>query len=76
MKNMIYKAAQGFGTIVCYFKGCHYDAPFFHTNALYFCTRCGKEITGRTWDDIEPMTDEDLETLAYFDEHYLYEERT
>lgn len=52
------------GALVCIAKGgCHYDTPEFHSQCLYFCTRCNKELTGRTFDDIEPLSDEDHEWL-------------
>lgn len=68
--NLIYSIKLRIGALVCHFKGCRFDAPFFHSNCLYFCPRCGKEMLGRTWDDIEPMTDEDREVLDYFDNVY------
>jgi DNA-directed RNA polymerase subunit RPC12/RpoP len=43
----------------------------FHLNALYFCTRCGKEIGGRTVADLmvmPRMSADDLE--KYRDEMY------
>lgn len=54
------------GAIVCRFRRCNYDTPVFRLNALYFCTRCGKEICGRTIADLRampPLDDEDLEEL-------------
>ncbi len=68
--NLIHAAKMRIGALVCHFKGCSYQAPFFYSNCLYFCDRCGKEMLNRGWDDIEPMTDEDRETLEYFDAHY------
>lgn len=60
------------GSVVCRFKGCHYDTPFFSTNCLYFCTRCGKEITGRTFADLKPLTDGELDDIHRL--HEIYEE--
>lgn len=60
------------GSVVCRFKGCHYDTPFFTFNALYFCTRCGKEITRRTFADLEPMSGEELDEIHLL--HEIYEE--
>lgn len=62
------------GGVVCRFKGCHYDTPVFSTNALYFCTRCGKEITGRTFADLEPISDDEMEHIHRL--HEIYEEST
>lgn len=53
------------GWTVCRFVGCRYDAPVLRFNTLYFCPRCGKEIAGRTWADLEPLTDEELEELRH-----------
>lgn len=60
------------GSVVCRFKGCHYDTPVFSTNALYHCTRCGKEITGRTFADLQPLSDEELDDIHRM--HEIYEE--
>ena len=60
------------GSVVCRFKGCHYDTPVFSTNTLYFCTRCGKEITGRTFADLQPLSDEELDDIHRLLE--IYEE--
>lgn len=62
------------GGVVCRFKGCHYDTPVFSANALYFCTRCGKELTGRTFADLEPMSDDEMEHIHRL--HEIYEEST
>ena len=51
------------GWTVCRVGGCRYDAPVLRFNALYFCTRCGKEIAGRSFADLEPMSAEDIEEL-------------
>jgi len=60
------------GSVVCRVKGCHYDTPVFSGNTLYFCTRCSKELTGRTFADLQPMSDEDLEHIHRM--HEIYEE--
>lgn len=48
---------------VCLVRGHRYDTPFFMTNCLYFCARCGREMMGRTSADIKPLTDEEREML-------------
>jgi DNA-directed RNA polymerase subunit RPC12/RpoP len=53
------RVAQTLMLPFCWLRGHHYNTPDFHPKALYFCTRCGREILGRTYDDIEPMTDEE-----------------
>lgn len=58
------------GSVVCRFKGCHYDTPVFHPNALHFCTRCGKEVTGRTFADLQPLSDEELDDIHRMLETY------
>ena len=63
---------EAIGSLVCLVKGCHYDTPVFNTNSLHFCTRCGKELTGRTFADLQPMSDEDLEHIHRL--HEIYEE--
>lgn len=67
-----WKARKVLGRVVCTFKGCHYDTPVFSTNALYLCTRCGKEVTGRTFADLQPISDDELEDLHRL--HGTYEE--
>lgn len=61
------------GSIVCHFRGCHFNTYVFRANCLYFCTRCGAEAAGRTFADLEPMSDEDIEEMHRFNE--IYEER-
>lgn len=62
------------GSVVCRFKGCRYDVhfPFYSINALYLCARCGKELAGRTFADLQPMPDDDLEHIHRM--HEIYEE--
>ncbi len=45
-----------FRRFVCKIKGHHYPTLTFTSNALYFCSRCGKEMFDRTFDDLVPMT--------------------
>lgn len=40
---------------VCRIRGHRSDALDFDGYHLYPCTRCGADIAGRTWADIEPM---------------------
>jgi hypothetical protein len=40
---------------ICAIRGCRHNALYFSGNTLSFCTCCGEEIAGRTFDDIEPM---------------------
>lgn len=61
------------GRVVCAFRGCHYDAPVFHSYSLYFCTRCGREIAGRTWKDLRPVTDEELDEIHRENDLYMSE---
>jgi hypothetical protein len=56
-------ARQWLARRVCRVRGCHFNAMAFRSNALYFCTRCGEELTGRTFEDLVPMSDEDLEEM-------------
>lgn len=54
------------GAIVCRFRGCHFNTPHFRANALYFCTRCGKEIGGLTLADLRampPLSNEELDEV-------------
>lgn len=64
---LIYEAithCRLFWKIVCYFKGHDFGSAVYISPAvLTFCRRCGTEIQGRTFDDLEPATDEDLEVM-------------
>jgi hypothetical protein len=71
-QSAVWKARKGLGRVVCTFKGCHYDTPVFCTNALYLCTRCGKEVTGRTFADLQPMSSDELDDIHRL--HEIYEE--
>lgn len=59
-----FKLRDAAGALVCKAKGeCHYDTYVFHSQCLYFCTRCNKEMTNRTFADIEPLSWEEREQL-------------
>lgn len=45
--------------VVCPLVGCDFGDVLFTGNSLVFCRRCGAEILGRTFDDLEPMTAEE-----------------
>lgn len=67
VRDAYYRSACAAGAVVCRIKGrCNYDTWVFHINCLYFCTRCGKEICGRTFDDLRPMSEEDVEMMHRF----------
>lgn len=51
------------GAVACRFRGHRFDAPVIRANCLYFCTRCGQEMTGRTFADLDPLSDKELEDL-------------
>ena len=70
--NATWKSRKRIGSVVCAFKGCHYDTPVFCTNALYLCTRCGKEVRGRTFSDLQPITADELDDIHRL--HEIYEE--
>lgn len=62
-----WKVRDAAGALVCKAKGrWNYNTPEFRGNCLYFCSRCGKEICGRTFDDLPPMSDEDVEMMHRF----------
>lgn len=46
---------------ICLAVGCRFDTPVFQSNRLYFCTRCTREMFGRTFADLqpEPWSEED-----------------
>lgn len=48
----------------CFVVGCNYDTPEFRSWCLYTCTRCGCEMLGRTFDDLQPAPADD--------DHYDY----
>jgi len=46
--------------LVCRFKGHKYGASEFNTWSLCYCRRCGEEMAGRTFADLEtPPNDAD-----------------
>lgn len=47
--------------LVCFIRGHNYPFYVIRPNSLYFCTRCHREMFGRTIDDIKPMSNEELE---------------
>jgi len=54
--------------IFCYFRGHDFgDVVVITPCSLTFCHCCGKEIQDRTFDDLEPCTDEDYNL---FDEEF------
>lgn len=44
------------------------DVVYISPAVLTFCHNCGEEIQGRTWEDLEPMTDEDRENIELLHE--------
>jgi len=57
--------------LICKIKGHSYRGldHGFMSNCLYFCDRCGKELLDRTFEDLEPMTEEERE---YFEREVLF----
>jgi hypothetical protein len=47
--------------LICMIRGHRYETPAFHANALYFCACCGREMLGRSFADLEPMTETERE---------------
>ena len=43
---------------------------YFSPAVLNCCRRCGRDILGRDFDDLEPMTDEERDTLDDLDRYY------
>jgi hypothetical protein len=60
---MISAAKKLLRRLACKLRGHRYDTPEFSLNTLYFCSCCGRELLDRTFDDIEPMSDEDIEQM-------------
>lgn len=54
----------------CKTRGHFYDTPVFTSNCLYFCVRCDREMFDRTFDDLTPMTDEEIEEMHRFNDAY------
>lgn len=65
-----YAVTDFLGGLVCRVRGHHYNTPAFHSQCLYFCTRCNEELLGRTWADILPLSDEEQEMLEQLDRAY------
>ena len=57
------KLVQLVKKIICLIKGHNYPGQVFHYNVLMFCRCCGKEIAGRIFADLEPMTQEEWEDV-------------
>jgi hypothetical protein len=51
-------------SIICWFRGHQYEAPVFTANTLCFCQRCGKEIAGGSFEDLEPIDPDDLDSFT------------
>ncbi len=51
--------------LICFFRGHDFGNVVYVSPAvLTYCHRgCGKELQDRTFDDLQPMTDEDYEAL-------------
>ncbi len=50
------------GKIICKFNGHDFGSVVTYSpNVLVFCRRCGEEIAGRKWEDLEPMSEADRE---------------
>ena len=57
-------AVRGFlGGLVCQFRGHNYPIAVIRSCSFYFCTRCHREMFGRDFADLRPMTDEELEDV-------------
>ncbi len=60
--------------LICRFRGHKCECAIYvlggdyTSKALYFCERCGTELFGRTFEDLEPMTDEEREAFDRHDE--------
>lgn len=52
----------------CKARGHNYNNTEFVSYCLYFCTRCRREMFNRTFDDIEPMTEEEVDLMHRFTE--------
>lgn len=47
---------------LCRIKGHDYGAVVYISPAvMHLCARCGRDVCGRTFDDLEPMNEEDWE---------------
>ncbi len=52
----------------CSARGHLYLSPTFRCNVLYFCARCHREMFDRTFDDIDPMTDDEIDEMHRFND--------
>lgn len=61
LQKLRWTVKTGLGRLVCMVQGCHFKTPYFQSNRLYFCTRCDREMFGRTFEDLtpEPMDEVD-----------------
>lgn len=57
---------QVLASATCTARGHQYNNTEFVSNCLYLCIRCRREMFGRTFEDIEPMTDEQIEEMHRF----------
>lgn len=64
---LLWQARNAVRSVVCRFKGHHYDTPVFHPKCLYFCTRCDKELLDRTFADLQPMTESEYDEFTFYD---------
>lgn len=61
----------GWRRLLCRVRGHVYDTPHFRADHLYFCSRCGREMFDRTFDDLRkfpPFTAEELLDQQRIDE--------
>ncbi len=65
--RLLWQARSALGSVVCRFKGHHYDTPVFHPKCLYFCTRCEKELLGRTFADLQPMSESEYDEFTFYE---------
>jgi|GEM_PF-3062651 len=49
--------------IICQALGHRFETPAFYANTLHYCQRCGEELLGRTIDDIDYATDDDIDQV-------------
>jgi hypothetical protein len=79
IKNSYYRFRDRNGSlkrIICEASGHEYPIAVVPACCLYFCKRCGKEICGRTLDQIDtlaPMTEELRESIDQIEEFELAE---
>lgn len=57
-----------FARLICRLRGHDFGAVVYVSpSMLCCCERCGEDIQGRSFDDLEPMTDEDYDHLETLD---------